>query len=135
MSRECVSLVGESGSGKTTSLMTVLRLNRGSGLDCEGDVDLFGVNPLTASEALTRIDMTVQTGIAELLRELCADRGLGLLLVSYDLALVSTLADRVIVVKDGAMVDSDERVRVLPRPSSDYTVELINTGLALGGGA
>ena len=59
----------------------------------------------------------------------------GLLLVSHDLALVSTLADRVVVMKDGAVVDSDETVRVLTRPSSEYTVELINAGLALGGGA
>ena len=44
---ECVSIVGESGSGKTTSLMTVLGLNRGTGRDCEGAVSLFGVAPLT----------------------------------------------------------------------------------------
>ena len=37
--------------------------------------------------------------------------------------------------KNGAVVDNDDTVRVLTRPSSAYTVELINAGLELGGGA
>jgi ABC-type dipeptide/oligopeptide/nickel transport system ATPase component len=59
------------------------------------------------------------------LRRLREERGLAVLLVSHDLALVSTIADRVLVMKDGRVVESGVAAEVLARPSHPYTRELL----------
>ncbi|MEV6158912.1 ABC transporter ATP-binding protein [Nonomuraea sp. NPDC052129] len=85
----------------------------------------LGAEVILADEPTSALDVTVQAEVVGVLRRLRAERGLALLLVSHDLALVSTIADRVLVMKDGAVVESGPATEVLAAPSHPYTRELL----------
>jgi ABC-type glutathione transport system ATPase component len=85
----------------------------------------LGADVIAADEPTSALDVTVQAEVIGLLQRLRAERGMALLLVSHDLALVSTLADRVVVMRDGAVVESGRTDRVLATPAHAYTRELI----------
>jgi peptide/nickel transport system ATP-binding protein len=85
----------------------------------------LGAEAILADEPTSALDVTVQAEVVAVLRKLCAERGLALLLVSHDLALVSTIADRVLVMRDGEVVESGPAARVLGEPSHPYTRELL----------
>lgn len=86
----------------------------------------LAANPpmLIADEPTTALDVTVQARILELLAELKA-QGTGVVLISHDLAVVSKLADRVLVMRDGRIVEQGPTQQVLGAPSTEYTRELI----------
>ncbi|AWB87978.1 ABC transporter ATP-binding protein [Mycetocola zhujimingii] len=77
-----------------------------------------------ADEPTTALDVTIQARILDLLAEL-RSRGTGILLISHDLAVVSAIADRVLVLKDGSVVESGTTRELLTRPREDYTRRLI----------
>ncbi|MFF5078480.1 nickel ABC transporter ATP-binding protein NikE [Actinoplanes sp. NPDC000266] len=79
---------------------------------------------LIADEPTTALDVTVQAQILDLLAERKAT-GETLLLISHDLAVVSRLADRVYVMKDGRVVESGPTSSLLAAPSHPYTQELV----------
>ena len=79
---------------------------------------------IIADEPTTALDVTVQAQILELLAEL-RTRGAGLLLISHDLAVVAQLADRVIVMRNGQLVEQGPTVQVLTEPREEYTQALI----------
>ncbi|MGG2460298.1 dipeptide ABC transporter ATP-binding protein [Streptomyces sp. RGM 3693] len=79
---------------------------------------------LIADEPTTALDVTVQAQVLGLLGRL-RDTGMGLLLISHDLAAVATLADRVAVLHDGAVVEQGPAERVLSDPFHDRTRELL----------
>ncbi|MEU7739857.1 ABC transporter ATP-binding protein [Nonomuraea sp. NPDC049158] len=85
----------------------------------------LGAEVILADEPTSALDVTVQAEVVGVLRRLRAERGLALLLVSHDLALVSTIADRVLVMKDGAVVEGGPAAEVLAEPSHPYTRELL----------
>ncbi|MGA4991570.1 dipeptide/oligopeptide/nickel ABC transporter ATP-binding protein [Nonomuraea bangladeshensis] len=85
----------------------------------------LGAEVVLADEPTSALDVTVQAEVVAVLRRLRAERGLALLLVSHDLALVSTIADRVLVMKDGAVVESGPAAAVLAAPAHPYTRELL----------
>jgi peptide/nickel transport system ATP-binding protein len=80
---------------------------------------------LIADEPTTALDVSVQKQILELFGELKA-QGIALLLISHDLAVVSQLADRVIVLQGGAVVESGSTEDVLSAPAHPYTRSLID---------
>ncbi|MER7502738.1 ATP-binding cassette domain-containing protein [Nonomuraea pusilla] len=85
----------------------------------------LGAEVILADEPTSALDVTVQAEVVGVLRRLREERGLALLLVSHDLALVSTIADRVLVMRDGEVVESGPAGRVLAEPSHPYTRELL----------
>ena len=85
----------------------------------------LGAEVILADEPTSALDVTVQAEVVGVLRRLREERGLALLLVSHDLALVSTIADRVLVMKDGTVVESGPAAEVLAAPSHPYTRELL----------
>jgi ABC-type glutathione transport system ATPase component len=90
------------------------------------------VRCIAADEPTSALDVTVQAEILRLLDELRRQRGMAVVLVSHDLALVSTLADQIVVMKDGEVVESGSRDRVLTSPTDDYTRELLAAVPVLG---
>jgi len=80
---------------------------------------------LIADEATTALDVTVQAELLDLLRDLRRERGLALILVSHDLAVVSQVCERVLVFRDGAIVEGGATARVLRAPGHPYTRELL----------
>ncbi|MFI6316700.1 dipeptide ABC transporter ATP-binding protein [Nonomuraea sp. NPDC050556] len=83
-----------------------------------------GPRLLVADEPTTALDVTVQAQILDLLGAL-KEKGAGLLLISHDLAVVSRLADRVAVMKEGAVIEQDTTGQVLSNPQHAYTKSLI----------
>lgn len=79
---------------------------------------------LVADEPTTALDATVQARILDLLRGI-ADAGTAVVFISHDIAAVRRLADRVLVMKDGAVVEEGPVARVLGEPRHPYTRELI----------
>jgi peptide/nickel transport system ATP-binding protein len=80
---------------------------------------------LIADEPTTALDVTTQARVIALLVDLARERGMGLLLVSHDLALVGEVADRIIVLKDGRQVESGTAQQILSDPQQPYTQSLI----------
>ncbi|WP_311922886.1 ABC transporter ATP-binding protein [Microbispora sp. H10836] len=79
---------------------------------------------LIADEPTTALDVTVQAQILRLLAER-SRAGAGLLLISHDLAVVAELADRVLVMKDGEVVEEGPTRDVLGAARHDYTRRLL----------
>ncbi|MFI6394009.1 ABC transporter ATP-binding protein [Nonomuraea sp. NPDC050540] len=80
---------------------------------------------LIADEPTTALDVTVQAGVLRLLRGLCDELGLAVLLVTHDLGVMSAVADEVSVMKDGLIVESGPRSHVLRTPDHPYTRSLL----------
>ncbi|MFC9475891.1 dipeptide ABC transporter ATP-binding protein [Nocardia sp. NPDC056952] len=80
---------------------------------------------LVADEPLSALDVSVQAQILDLLAELRSEFGTALLLISHDLGVVHHLADRVLVMKDGRIVESGEADSVLRSPQHEYTRQLV----------
>lgn len=83
-----------------------------------------GPRLLIADEPTTALDVTVQAQVLALLDRLRAE-GTGLLLISHDLAVVSALADEIIVLREGEVVEQGNVTQVLASPRATYTRELI----------
>lgn len=80
---------------------------------------------LIADEPTTALDVTVQAQILDLLATM-KDRGTGLILISHDLAVVSRLADRVAVMREGRLVEQGPVTEVLCAPAHPYTRALLD---------
>ncbi len=80
---------------------------------------------LIADEPTTALDVTIQAQILRLLAQLKQDRGLALLLITHDLALVRRFADRVAVMKDGKIVETGSVAQVFATPEHPYTRMLL----------
>jgi peptide/nickel transport system permease protein len=80
---------------------------------------------LVADEPTTALDVTIQSEIVGLLRELQARRGLSLVFISHNLALISQIADRILVMYAGLVMEEGPAAEVLARPRSPYTRALM----------
>jgi peptide/nickel transport system ATP-binding protein len=80
---------------------------------------------LITDEPTTALDVTIQAQILDLLRTM-KERGTGLVLISHDLSVVSRLADRVAVMRDGAIVEHGAVTDVLHHPTQPYTQALLD---------
>ncbi|MBT1680840.1 dipeptide ABC transporter ATP-binding protein [Curtobacterium aurantiacum] len=78
-----------------------------------------------ADEPTSALDVTVQAAVLDLLAALQQEFGFGMLLISHDLAVVRQLADQVIVLRDGRVVERGSTDAVLDDPQQDYTRMLL----------
>ena len=87
----------------------------------------LAVNPsvLICDEATSALDVTVQKQIVELLQDLKEKKGISVLLICHDLALVQRLCDTVLVLQHGKAVEYGETQQVLLHPQHEYTKRLI----------
>ncbi|NBD94921.1 MAG: dipeptide ABC transporter ATP-binding protein [Gammaproteobacteria bacterium] len=82
-------------------------------------------------EPTSALDMSVQAQIVELLRALQANHRLAYLFISHDLKVVRALADEVIVMKDGRVVEHGPRDRIFDAPQQPYTQALLKAAFEL----
>jgi oligopeptide/dipeptide ABC transporter ATP-binding protein len=80
---------------------------------------------LIADEPTTALDVTIQAQIIDLIAGLARERGLSVLFVTHDLGVLSNLADRVIVMYAGRVVESGPSREVFARPHHPYTRALL----------
>ncbi|MFO1062166.1 MAG: oligopeptide/dipeptide ABC transporter ATP-binding protein [Dongiaceae bacterium] len=80
---------------------------------------------LVCDEITSALDVSVQAAIVELLGELQRSMQLGMLFVTHNLALIRTIADRVVVMSRGRIVESGATAAVFAQPAADYTRELL----------
>jgi microcin C transport system ATP-binding protein len=81
---------------------------------------------LIADEPTTALDVTIQAQILALLRDLQAQFGMALLLITHDLGIVRRMAQRVCVMHDGRIVESGDTGRVFGAPQHAYTRHLLD---------
>ena len=81
---------------------------------------------LIADEPTTALDVTVQKEIIQLLKELQQETGMSMMFISHDLSLVSEIADRVIVMFQGSIVEEGTVVQIFKNPKHPYTQALLN---------
>lgn len=80
---------------------------------------------LVADEPTTALDVLVQKDVLELLVELAAEAGTGVLLITHDLGLVAEYADRIVVMRNGRLVEAGSAGSLLAKPADDYTRALL----------
>jgi peptide/nickel transport system ATP-binding protein len=71
------------------------------------------------------LDASVQAVVVELLRDLQLRRGLSVVFITHNLALVRSIAKTVVVLHDGAVVERGEVFEVMEHPATAYTAQLI----------
>ena len=80
---------------------------------------------LIADEPTTALDVTIQAQILRLLAKLQSDFGMAMLFITHDLGIVSKLANRVCIMKDGEIVEEGQTSAVFSSPSHEYTKRLV----------
>jgi ABC-type glutathione transport system ATPase component len=80
---------------------------------------------LLADEPTSALDVTVQAEILQLIRSLRDDDGMSVVFISHDLAVISELCDRIVVMRGGAIVEQGPAGVVLVAPAHEYTKALV----------
>jgi len=80
---------------------------------------------LIADEPTTALDVTIQAQILDLLNRLKAELGMAILFVTHDLGVVAEMADDVVVMRHGRVVEASPAAQVLRQPQAAYTRDLL----------
>jgi ABC-type glutathione transport system ATPase component len=88
---------------------------------------------LLADEPTSALDVTVQAEILELVRSLRDEHGMSVLFISHDLAVISELCDRIVVMRRGRIVEQGRADLVLRAPEHEYTRALVAAVPKVGG--
>ena len=91
-----------------------------------------GPELLIADEPTTSLDVTVQAQILGLLVQLKREAGMALVLVTHDLGAVAGVADRVVVMRHGQIIENAPARQVFAQPQQPYTQALLRAARALG---
>ena len=86
---------------------------------------------LVCDEVTSALDVSVQAAVLELLNELRGELGLSLLFITYDLGVVASVADRVLVLQEGVVRERGSTSEILTSPSHDYTRRLTSSAPSL----
>jgi len=85
---------------------------------------------LIADEPTTALDVTVQAEVLELLRDLIEQRDTALVFITHDVALVSGITDRLLVMREGAIVEEGPTDELVRAPNHPYTRQLLEAARA-----
>ena len=87
-------------------------------LSCDPDL-------IIADEPTTALDVTVQKGILQTLRNLCRQQNIAVILVTHDMGVIADTTDRLYILRLGKLVEQGTTKQVLSQPQQDYTKSLI----------
>lgn len=85
-----------------------------------------------ADEPTTALDVTVEAQILDLLRKLQSEQGLGLILITHSMGVVAEIADRVVVMYAGKIVETGSVGDIFKRPAHPYTLGLLGSIAHIG---
>jgi peptide/nickel transport system ATP-binding protein len=85
---------------------------------------------LIADEPISSLDLPLQVQMLELFKELKQSLGLTLIFISHDLEAVGFLADRIVVMEKGQVVEVGEKIKLIVSPLQEYTRKLLAANLA-----
>lgn len=91
-------------------------------LACEPDL-------LIADEPTTALDVTIQAQVLKLLKEIRDKRGLSILFITHDMAVVNEMADHVAVMKEGEIVEQADKEAFFSNPQHPYTQKLLKDAI------
>ncbi|MEA5536216.1 ABC transporter ATP-binding protein [Crocosphaera sp. XPORK-15E] len=94
------------------------RVMIGMAISCEPTI-------LIADEPTTALDVTVQKGILQLLRNICKEREMSMIFISHDLGVINEVADQILVMKKGKIVEKGDRIQIFSSPKEPYTKGLL----------
>ena len=80
---------------------------------------------LLADEPVSMLDVSVRTGVLELLDRLRREHRMGILMITHDLSTAAAYADRIIVMREGRIVEAGEPWQIVNEPGDDYTQKLL----------
>ena len=80
---------------------------------------------IIADEILTALDALTQIQILELFQKLKKNKKISYLFISHDINVVKKISDRLLIIKDGEIIESGEAKKIFLNPSSEYTKKLI----------
>jgi peptide/nickel transport system ATP-binding protein len=86
----------------------------------------LGPKFLICDEAVSALDVSVQAKVLNLLNDLKKEFGFTYIFISHDLSVVKYMSDRIMVMKDGKIVETGEADKIYNNPETEYTRELIN---------
>ena len=89
---------------------------------------------LVADEPVSALDVSIQAQVLDLLADLQAEHGTAMLFISHDLGVVHHVADRILVMRRGRVVESGPVTQVFDAPSHPYTASLLDALPTLPGG-
>ncbi|MCI5084982.1 MAG: ABC transporter ATP-binding protein [Rhodovulum sp.] len=81
---------------------------------------------LIADEPTTGLDITTQKAVMDLVRDLIRERGMSSILITHDLGLAAQYCDRLIVMKDGLVVEEGDPIKVFSQPEHPYSRKLVD---------
>ena len=87
------------------------------------------LNPelIILDEPTSALDMTVQSQIVDLLLNLQSKHKLTYIFISHDLKIIKAISDKIIVMKDGEVIESNSKVNLFRSPRSSYTKNLLES--------
>ena len=85
-----------------------------------GDPDL-----IIADEPTTALDVSIQAQILDLIKKLCQERQVGVIIITHDIGVIANITDRVTVMFNGQAVESGDVKQLLTNPKHEYTKSLI----------
>lgn len=81
---------------------------------------------LIADEPTTGLDITTQKAVMDLVRDLIRDRDMSSILITHDLGLAAQYCDRIVVMKDGLIVEQGDPIQIFSAPQHAYTRKLVD---------
>lgn len=87
---------------------------------------------LIADEPTTALDVTIQAQILDLIKDLQAEYGMSVMFITHDMAVIAEMADRVVVMFNGEIVEQGDVEQIFHAPKHDYTKKLINAVPRIG---
>ena len=89
----------------------------------------LALNPqfIICDEAVSALDVSVQAKVLNLLNDLKKEFGFSYIFISHDLSVVRYMSDRIMVMKDGKIIESGEADKIYYNPQTEYTKQLIQS--------
>ena len=94
---------------------------------CIAQSMILGSDFLIMDEPVSALDVTIQAQVLELIRELKVKHILSILFISHDLRVVYSLCDKVMILKDGLIVEQGDREKIYRNPQHEYTKKLLKS--------